>query len=145
MMDQVERFKEAFEYHEDGYLLWKIAASTKTRIGSRAGSLGKVYWRVKLDGHEWYIHQVVFAIHHGCTPDQVDHWDRNKRNNKFGNLHDATRSENQRNRGPTRRNVTGVKGVVPSPTKGKFTARRNGVRYGTFNNIEEAAKAVEGR
>lgn len=48
------------------------------------------------------IHRLVCEAWHGPPPPgtEVDHIDRDRRNNHYSNLRWATRSENQRNRAP---------------------------------------------
>ena len=104
------------------------------------------YWRVCIDGWYGYLHQVIFAYHHGYWPAEVDHDDRDKENNRIGNLMDRTHQENLNNRGPTVRNVTGVKGVFPIGDKFKAQRGIAGTTYwlGDFDTVEEAASALEG-
>jgi len=79
----------------------------------------------------------------GFMPDcDVDHINKNKKDNRWCNLRKATRQQNMANISAQANNSTGFKGVKKSATKGKYIAQicvsRN-VRYlGTFDTPEEA-------
>lgn len=74
----------------------------------------------------------------------VDHIDGDGLNNRLSNIRVCGQSLNQRNKAMCRRNKSGVIGVVPAPTPGRWVAQGsvNGVRYslGTFASVEEAAE-----
>jgi len=93
-----------------------------------------------------YTHRLVFLLHNGWLPDEIDHKDNDASNNRIENLRAATRAENQWNTRKRADNSSGVKNVVwYAPTK-RWTAqiRVNGQRkrLGYFRNIEDAAAAV---
>lgn len=52
----------------------------------------------KIDGKQYRAHRIAFAIYHGYWPDEIDHIDRDKINNRIDNLRDCSRSENNLNR-----------------------------------------------
>jgi HNH endonuclease/AP2 domain len=67
---------------------------------------------IKIDGRVYRAHRVVFAYVAGEWPDgQLDHEDRNKDNNRLGNLRSCTNLQNQLNRGLQTNNRSGFKGV----------------------------------
>lgn len=144
-----ERLREVFEYR-DGMLFWKVKRCRRIPIGARAGSkiAGKSrYRRIHLDGKETFEHRVIFAMHHGYYPEQVDHEDRDRSNNRIENLVDSDPSANGMNRGPTVRNRTGVKNVHPTPNGKKFfaqhTVRGRATYLGTYETIDDAAAALD--
>lgn len=59
------------------------------------------------------IHHVVYKLHYGTVPRGmlVDHWDRDRSNNRVDNLRLVNHTGNQRNRKPNYRSIgeTGVK------------------------------------
>jgi hypothetical protein len=65
------------------------------------------YARTKLNGKSVLFHQLIMDFP-GC---EVDHKDRNRRNNKKENLRRATDGQNAINASMRKDNVTGVKGV----------------------------------
>lgn len=76
---------------------------------------------------------------------QVDHIDGNGLNNRRSNLRTATNSENQKNRGPSRANRSGMKGVSwhAGIKKWQASIKVDGKdKYlGVFENLEDAHKA----
>jgi hypothetical protein len=76
---------------------------------------------------------------------QIDHIDGNKINNNVNNLRWCTNSENNHNKGITKNNTSGVKGVHFHKQSNKWRAEitNNGKKYhiGCFDTIEDASKA----
>ncbi len=92
-----------------------------------------------------YLHIFLF----GKAPDglQWDHINRDKCDNRRENLRIVTHTVNQRNKGITKSNSTGVNGVARFNGRGQkhfsATIRVNGelIQLGFFLTLEEAAKA----
>lgn len=77
------------------------------------------------------------------SPDKpgVDHIDRDKLNNRRGNLRACTQADNLKNAKGHRDSRTGIKGVSRTYND-RFRARVGGHLVGTFRTIEEAQSAV---
>lgn len=90
-----------------------------------------------------YLHKVLL----GDAADglDVDHIDRNGLNNSRSNLRVATRSQNLANRGKTRANTSGYKGVFARGRRWLAQIKVNGeaIRLGTYETREEAARAYD--
>jgi hypothetical protein len=75
--------------------------------------------------------------------DLVDHRDRNKANNAWLNLREATNAENCRNIGKPKRNTSGVLGVGWHKRIGKWQAAirvdRKLLSLGYYTDLDEAA------
>lgn len=134
-----------FYYHEDGYLIWKENSFNKGFLtGKKAGYTCKLQdgdrRMVRFLGKAYYISRIIFLYHKGYLPKNVDHEDRNRLNDKIGNLRDATTSQNQMN-SSCERGKYKYKGVFYS--KGKWCARiglnKKQIYLGTFiTNIDAA-------
>ena len=141
-----EYVQSLFDYHEDGYLLWKTTGKgiAKNRI---AGSLDKSkgYFSVMIDGKNYYVHRVIFLIHYGYLPKYIDHKDTNRSNNKVDNLREATSTQNKGNAYKKRNNTSGFKGVSWSKPSNKWqaaiTQNSRPVHLGVFSDKISAAKA----
>ena len=75
----------------------------------------------------------------------VDHIDNKRTNNKLSNLRWATYSQNEQNKGKSKKNTSGVKGVSFNNYLNKWHAYINidGIRVnlGCFENLEDAKQA----
>lgn len=92
-----------------------------------------------IDDRHVHAHRVAFKWMTGVDPDDVDHIDGDRTNNRYANLRNCTRSENLRNAKRNKRNQTGVSGVRIK--RGKWNARIGSLNIGTFDTFEEAASA----
>jgi hypothetical protein len=73
------------------------------------------YWDVGVKGQGNYLaHRLVWALRYGRDPGnaQIDHRDRDKRNNHPSNLRLATVTQNAHNTDALPSNTTGVKGLT---------------------------------
>lgn len=137
---------ELWEYDEasPSCLRWKIDVGRRARKGNVAGSLLSTgRYSVMASGTRYFVYHIIWTLHHGLIPPEreIDHIDRNPRNNRIENLRLVTRSENNENR-----KVTGTikyKGVTKYFRKYRAHLRIEGkLRHiGSFNTPEEAARA----
>ena len=99
-MDEItqELLNEMFEYR-DGDLIRKTGGSGRGNyIGNIAGYISiRGYIKIKIDGKCYLGHRLVFLMHHGYIPLQIDHIDNNPSNNKIDNLREVTNSQNSFN------------------------------------------------
>ena len=90
-------------------------------------------------------HRVIWKMIYGTEPDQIDHDDRNRSNNRLKNLHAATVVTNQQNTKKSSNNTSGVTGVSFDRVDGKWLAAIGigGKRktLGRFKDKEDAIKA----
>lgn len=103
--------------HSEGYL----------RVGLRRGNIKKMF----------YIHYLVAsAFVPDCTEESiVDHWDRDKTNNRSDNLRWVTYSQNNRNKNGTGKSKQ--RGVYYNKRSGKWVAQ---ISLGSFLTKKEATK-----
>jgi hypothetical protein len=145
-----ERLRELFDYHEDGYFVRRV--DVNWRLDCRAGAevrgarLNR-YRVAKVDGVPYMLHRLIYQWHHGWCPDELDHNDRDRNNNRVWNLIDSTHEENALNRGPQWNSTTGIKGISRhGRNRDRFQVQpaRYGVRYylGEYGTLEEAVEAL---
>lgn len=132
--------KEYFIY-TDGSLFWN-RVMLGGRLGERAGSQHHGGYRnIKIDGVIYLEHRVVWLYFNDTNPDEVDHKDQDKLNNRIENLRAATHGQNQRN--VKSRGSSKWMGVSAYQGRWKAQTRKDGkVQYiGFFDNEEDAALA----
>lgn len=82
--------------------------------GLPVGSLNDGYVRIKLLGHYYSAHILVWVMENGqFSPSELDHRDRNKAHNQIDNLRLSGPSTNRANTEVHENNKTGYKGVSP--------------------------------
>jgi hypothetical protein len=149
MITQAEALKY-FEY-KDGNLYWKTAISPKTKVGSIVGTInGQGRKQVGLNWKIYGLHRIIFLIHYGYFPKEVDHIDGNPLNNKIENLREATRSEQLCNTRLRKDSTSGIKGVMWHKLMKKWLVRvykhKKVIYKNYFDDIELAnLVAVEAR
>lgn len=134
---------ELFEYRDDGNLYWRENGAGRRDISKPAGTMRKNgYIQIRINRKIYLAHRLVFLMHHGFLPKEVDHIDGNEANNAVENLRLATPSQNMRNRGKQSNNKSGFKGVSWDKRKAKWRAtigiNRKYKHLGYFDCPEQA-------
>lgn len=110
----VERMRDVLHYDpETGSFTWKKRIWTHCAIGRVAGTVtwtGHIH--IGLDGYYCNAHQMAWAYMTGEWPLlEVDHKNCLKTDNRFDNLRLATDQQQSANRGASKNNQLGIKGV----------------------------------
>ena len=117
----VEMFEDGKNYATRACRRWNSCYSGKEALAtvtSTGYKTGKIFYR------PYFAHRVIWAIVHGEWPsDQIDHINHNRTDNRIGNLREATNLDNSRNQGLSRKNTSGVCGVVFDKDHGKWRAQ----------------------
>jgi hypothetical protein len=134
----------------------------KTYRGPRSGGPGSIagtkmstgYISIKLpNGPSVLAHRLAWLWMTGEWPkEEIDHKNRDRLDNRWENLREATRSQQAQNGSKRSTNNSGVVGVSFDKSRGKWVARLtlNGVfiyqkRFGTFEEACVARKSAEER
>ena len=143
-----ERLKELLNYDpETGVFVWIKKPANQINIGDAAGNLNlDGYRRICLGGAEFRAHRLAWLYMTGSfPPDEIDHINRDRADNRFANLRAATSSENKHNAGKRKRNICGYKGVSYDKHAKKWRAQiafnRVLKHLGLFLTPEEASAA----
>lgn len=145
-----DRLKELFSYSEETGFFTRIKCvrGIKSAIGKiLVSNHTSGYVTVRIDGHLYYAHRLVFLYVNGRFPEMfVDHINGVKDDNRISNLRECTTSENLQNiRAPLPQNTHGFLGVHYCKYTKKFRAqiRNNGERInlGRFSNPIDAHNA----
>lgn len=142
-----ELLNKIFRY-VDGKLFWKISTSKKQLAGKIAGyKNSNNRWVICIDGKNYYRHRLVYMMHRGNCPTNldVDHLDTDKTNDRIENLALKTRSYNKRNVPINSNNTSGFTGVYKRKDTGKWqaqiTVNGKNTHLGYFDSFEDAVEA----
>ena len=95
-----------------GYLYWRVNVGVKIKAGQRAGHINKRgYACVRVNGKEYRAHRVIWLMCYGFWPNQIDHINHARSDNRLENLRSVDVTANNRNAGPRRDNTSRVTGV----------------------------------
>ena len=144
--NDLEGLRATFFYDEAYGLLWRKLKGGRYRPCTPAGE-NQRYTRIYYKSRGYMYHHIVWLMFNDSLPEQIDHIDRNKKNNRIENLRASTHQQNCFNRGVRRDSRLGMKGVVKNKDSWRYSARiwdQGKLRYlGTFCTKEEAQQAFD--
>lgn len=128
-----ERLLEVLDYCvESGVFVWKKSRGNRAN-GQKAGTAqSNGYWTIIVDRTPHLAHRLAwFYVHAAWPPEDIDHINGIRTDNRIENLRAVSRSQNMQNqRGPRSNNITGFLGV-----------RRNHKRFSAFIKAVKNAPA----
>lgn len=109
------RLNELLHYEPDsGVFTWLQlpVATARCIVGEAAGTMSHGYCRISIDGRPYQAHRLAFLWMTGLFPQlDVDHINRDRSDNRWSNLREASKPQNQANSGLNPYNTSGHKGV----------------------------------
>ncbi|WKV23635.1 HNH endonuclease [Acinetobacter phage vB_Ab-P-7] len=139
-----EELREVFKYDAlTGQITRKVragnyAANTVCNSLSNQG-----YIKVTYKGKQMLAHRLAWFLHYNeQPPQQIDHINLDKTDNRLSNLRATTTSQNQMNIKVHERSTTGIKGIMPVRGGKLFRAEvcLNGKRYQKHSKDIEVLK-----
>lgn len=133
---------------ETGKFFW--LRETKNHIGKVGCEAGSImvtgYAKIAIDGRDYKAHRLAWLWMTGEWPkDRIDHKNRNKSDNRWENLREATCTENKANQVVSKNNKLGVKGVKFDKKSRNYSAtirkHRHSYFLGKFSTIDDAKRA----
>lgn len=128
-MVSLTRLKKLLSYEpHTGIFRW-IAAPSKVChsdfVGRIAGTKSRRgYVVIRVDGGFYKAHRLAWFYVTGAWPkEDIDHKNSDKGDNRFQNLREATRQENNRSKPPQRNSRSGVTGIGWRKRERKWLAR----------------------
>jgi hypothetical protein len=147
MITQSE-LKEVLDYNPDtGVFTWIKSIGRRVKAGDVAGSKNdRGYIRIEIKGKCYKAHRLAHLYMTGTFPENfIDHINHIKDDNRWTNLRDATKSQNQANQPKPKTNTSGYKGVVRCRNKWRATIHymNKTIHIGSYNTPQEAAEAYK--
>lgn len=139
-----ERLREVLDYDpETGVFTWRGSARRGWN-GRVAGRDDHGYVRMSIDHIPYYAHRLAWLHVHGEWPAKdLDHRDRNRKNNAIANLRPCEMSENLANAKRPTNNTSGHKGVYRHRGKWRAAIGVGGrsVHIGVYDTLDDALAA----
>ena len=122
--------------------------TNKEDLNTPIGRVSRGYMYIRLLGETYSSHRLAFLYMTGeFPPEEVDHINRDRLDNRWENLRPVSHSENNRNKRINRNNTSGKMGVVWHKRKQRWEARisDNHIRkcLGYFDSLDDAIAARE--
>lgn len=135
---------ELFAYETGtGYLIRKKDCGSRYKAGEIAGTLHpEGYVRISVNGRLYLSHRLIFLMHFGRWPHQIDHINGIRDDNRWLNLRDVSSQDNSKNKKRQIDNKSGTCGVCWHKNNKKWQVHIsvNGQHkhLGHFENKEDA-------
>lgn len=138
-----ERLRQLLHYDpETGIFRWLVNRGRLAKAGDIAGGPdGYGYIGIMVDGRSYRGHRLAWLWMEGWVPDEIDHEDTMKSNNRWKNLRPATSSQNMANKRLRSDNKSGIAGVYWYRWTNRWAATVGRHTIGYFKTREEAHEA----
>jgi HNH endonuclease len=138
-----ERVMELLDYDpETGIFRWKVHRRPQSPPGTIAGwHSGKKAQRIELEGENYLAHRLAWFYVHGIWPEQIDHINGDRSDNRIANLRPANNSQNQANMAAKSNNSTGYRGI--SLRRGSYIVQLCKTENGKKRKITKRFKVLE--
>lgn len=140
------RLKELFYYNPSTGLFTRLTTRGGQRAGSIAGSIdADGYRKIVVDGVLHRASHLAWLYVNGEYVKMIDHWDRNRANDRIKNLRPSTKGQNNVNSIKPVNNKSGFKGVSWHARASKWQAiisvNNKSIYLGLFAKRTDASNA----
>jgi len=129
----------SLEYLNERFTYNKETGTLTGKTGKAEGYNSSGYLRLRVDNSWYMVHRICYYMHHGVEPEQIDHINGVKDDNRPDNLRSVTFTENMRNVKKRADNSSGVTGV--RLLRNKWEARLSNKSLGFFADKIDAIYA----
>ena len=141
------KIAELFVYR-NGNLFNRVSRGGGAIAGALAGhDDSEGYRTVKIGSSDYKVHRLIYKLIHGYDPDQIDHINGDKGDNRIGNLRSVSNAENARNRKMSSNNTSGRAGVGWHKKQKRWQARIRVsgqlIHLGSYIEFDDAVRARE--
>jgi HNH endonuclease len=141
------RLRELLHYdRKTGVFTNRVQRGSRALPGTRAGSVQKKgYIEIGVDGRSYYAHRLAWLYVRGVLPENVDHKNHVRSDNRWKNLRSATALTNAHNLSKRAKNTSGHTGAFRCRSKWRAQIKVNGVvqHLGVFDSPYAAHRAYK--
>ena len=140
-MISVERLKQVLEYDpETGIWTWLVSPCHFIKVGQVAGHVqDNGYRQIRIDYVYYKSARLAHLYMTGEWPkEQMDHINRDRADDRWVNLREATASDNNVNKRLQCNNTSGYRGVSWDRWQQKWNVRVNRMHLGWYDNLATA-------
>ena len=140
------RLKEVLTYEPESGIFIRNIDIKHFKAGTIAGTVNYGYINIGIDGKSYGAHRLAYLYMEGHMPEEVDHDNHIRNDNRWLNLNASSKGHNAKNHTKQSNNTSGVVGVSWSKKAKKWNARigiGEGSRrcLGFFNSFSSAVDA----
>lgn len=136
------RLREVLRYNPRTGAFTRRITIGRYKAGDAAGTDMGHYLKIMIDGERYASHRLAWLYVYGRWPKRdLDHINRNKKDNRIANLREATPSQNVAWVPMRRDNTSGIRGVCFHKASQKWGAQIGGKWLGVFSTKRAAAAA----
>jgi hypothetical protein len=146
-MIKLSYLKSILHYDEiNGFVKWIVNLTKKQKIGFEVGYMEVQGYRcVRIGGTLYRVHRLAWFYTYGEWPDNIDHINGIRDDNRIINLRSVTDKENQKNQKIRDDNTSGFVGVSWCKERNKWASYINHnqkrIPLGRFSDKADAIKA----